>query len=48
MRVNRLQPVLRMSVALNGVMTAVVIACYIWFGSRPCLDRLSIVRSGAA
>jgi len=32
MKVNRLQPVLRMSVALTGLMTAVVIAYYIWFG----------------
>jgi hypothetical protein len=32
MKVNRLQPVLRMSVALTGLMTAVVIAYYLWFG----------------
>jgi hypothetical protein len=32
MKVNRLQPVLRMSMALTGLMTAVVIAYYLWFG----------------
>lgn len=31
-KVNRLQPVLRISMVLTGLMTAVVIAYYLWFG----------------
>jgi len=32
MKVHRLEPAIRTSVALTGLMTAVVIAYYIWFG----------------
>ena len=32
MKVHRLEPVIRTSLALTGLMTAVVIAYYIWFG----------------
>ena len=34
MKVHRLEPAIRASVALTGLMTAVVIAYYIWFGFR--------------
>ena len=32
MKVHRLEPAIRTSLALTGLMTAVVIAYYIWFG----------------
>ena len=34
MKVHRLEPTIRASLALTGLMTAVVIAYYIWFGFR--------------